>query len=224
MPRTSDSIQNFRNFAASWQTSTIAVVCAGTAAIIRGSHQQRGKSPEETVTALQDAVAETGVKTAQIYRYVGLAKAFAARLEKEENVDFVLEAEDAEAATHELVTFLDEQGVASVDAISVLLDTYKRSPKKAPARRAAQHAPAAAERVSTAAIREVVSKAPDEKIVAAFVRAPNKDFIHLATEMAKQIEDRDVLAEVIAVFEERMEDLVSKTGRARRHGSHSVLQ
>lgn len=215
--KTSDSIQNFRAYATTWQGATIAVVCAGAAAFLRMSHQTRPKDAGEVDTLLRAAVAETGRKTAQLYRYLGLARALAARVDKLEDgpLQDVLDAENADQATQELVTFLDKQDVQSVDAISVLLDTYKRAPKKRPATKTSRAASAPA-RVTAATIRGVVEKVPEDKLVSTFIKTHKPEHVlTLAGELAKQIDDRDMLAEVIQVFEDRMEELVRESGRRR---------
>lgn len=202
------TIANFQQYATVYQGAALQLISAGTVAFIVGAHGRKPQTPAEIAETLQDAITDRGLKQAQVYRYIALSRALAASLEKDfpdgdGPIEEVLGAEDARAASVVIHTGLVKQRVHSVDKLSEVLGTYRRTPKAAVSAEGAT--PARAPR----GIRQTVAAVaavPEKRLGEAIVKA-GKDVEAVCAEIARDIDDLLVIRAVLAIFETRRHEL-----------------
>lgn len=150
----SDALAHFTARAHTWHRESIAVVSSAAVCLIVGLHASI--EYDVTIEKLKAAVAERGIKEAQIFKYVGLARALVNHISGKFKVGGpmidVLKADNAEAAMDVLRTYLSKQKVDSLDDLGVLVGKYqrtasKRAPKTAPRGRRPAAAPPPGQRV-----------------------------------------------------------------------------
>lgn len=140
------------------------------------------------------------------FRYVGLARQLAARLRKafpaEEGkghggiIGEVLDARSPETAVKALIAYLADEGVATVEALSFYLGLYKRSKAQTrPTEGAGTPEPATPRRVSP------------ERIVATVGASTPAAFLDLMRDLAANVNDVQVCRNVLAIWEDRIEEL-----------------
>jgi hypothetical protein len=134
------AISGFKAQAQLWHRQSLAVVASGAVCMIVGAHAPNGNRIEYdgTVAKLKVAVAETGIRQAQIYKYVGLSRAFVSHLFKsfqvtDGPVQGVLQAADHDEAMKVLLDYMAKEKLKSLDDLGVFVGKYRRTENGAPA-------------------------------------------------------------------------------------------
>lgn len=176
--------------AGQWHRASLRMVAMGGVAIIVALYQKDKRDMDATLQVLRDKVADTGVKEAQIYRYVGLAKALVQHLATEfalgGPVVEVLRARKPEDAALAILRYMETKRVRSLDALGVMVGKYARSertpvaPEEVPTAPADEPATAAPSRSTPEAVvariieePEVLNRLPVENLVSSFLKAGN---------------------------------------------------
>lgn len=205
------SVANFKRYASVYQGAALQLVSAGAVAFLVGGIGSRPKTPAEIAEVLQDAITDRGLKQAQVYRYIALSRALAAGMEKDfpdldGPVAAVLGADEAVAASDIVHGYLTKKGVRSVDKLSELLGTYRRTPR-AQAAEGAAAAPAKRTTIGEATtISQAVAAVPEKRLGAAIVKS-GKDVEKVCAEIARDIDDLLMVRAIIAIFEARRHEL-----------------
>lgn len=132
------AISNFQTASANWHRDSLRLVAAATVVFVVAFVEDR--SSAKVVADLQAAVRERGLKTAQVYRYLGLARALVTELTSNDHgrttrdgrvLAEVEGAKTPEAATEALLAYFEKRKLTSLDKLGVMLGVYKRTPKVA---------------------------------------------------------------------------------------------
>lgn len=130
------AITNFQTASANWHQGSLQLVAAATVVFVVAYVEER--SSAKVVADLQAAVRERGLKTAQVYRYLGLARALVTELTRNDHGRttrdgrVLAEVEDAktpEEATDALLAYFEKRKLTSLDKLGTMLGVYKRAPK-----------------------------------------------------------------------------------------------
>ncbi len=127
-----DAVAGFKDRATAWHKSTIAVVASASVCLIVANFAKDGRSRhdyDDTVERLHAAVAEKGLREAQVYRYIGIARALITHLSaKSEGTIFdVLACDDEREAVDVILGYFAGEKVKSLDDAGVLVGKYQRS-------------------------------------------------------------------------------------------------
>lgn len=130
------AITNFQTASANWHQGSLQLVAAASVVFVVAYVEER--SSIKVVADLQAAVRERGLKTAQVYRYLGLARALVTELTRNDggrttrDGRVLAEVEDAktpEEATDVLLAYFEKRKLTSLDKLGTMLGVYKRAPK-----------------------------------------------------------------------------------------------
>lgn len=126
------AMQSFREYATRWQGASVGLVASCAVCLIVCLRSKAKVEYSATVLKLRMAVAETGIKEAMIYKYVGLGRALAEHIDKMEDpaiLSAVMRATVPGKAVEVLVQYAQDQGITSLDGLAVLVGRYKRTPE-----------------------------------------------------------------------------------------------
>lgn len=130
------AITNFQTASANWHQGSLQLVAAATVVFVVAYVEER--SSAKVVADLQAAVRERGLKTAQVYRYLGLARALVLELTRNDHgrttrdgrvLAEVESAKTPEDATDALLAYFEKRKLTSLDKLGTMLGVYKRTPK-----------------------------------------------------------------------------------------------
>lgn len=126
------AIEGFKDQAKAWHRSSIAVVASAAVCMIVGAYSPTAKvAYDNTEALLKKEVAEIGIKQAQIYKYIGLARALVSFMVLKHKIGGplldVLRARDHDTAMDALVDYLTKARVRSLDSLGVMVGKYKRT-------------------------------------------------------------------------------------------------
>lgn len=223
-----DADRAFVEEAGQWHRASIRMVTAGAMAIIVALYQENTRDMDTTLDVLRDKVADTGVKEAQIYRYVGLSKALVQHLATQFAIGGpvveVLRARKPEDAILALLRYLETKRVRSLDALGVMVGKYARSERTAvgPEEVTTLHeddAPSISpsrstpEAVAARIVSEpqVLNSLPTESLVSSFLKAGNSavDLAEEAIDFVRTVKELDRIEKAVnakrkALTKERM--------------------
>jgi hypothetical protein len=133
----SEAVMAFAGQCAGWHRQSLVLSCSAATAIIVGLYAKDGKvDVPTTVDRLKHSInGRTGLKDAQIYKYIGLARALATHLKTKFGTDGVvaevINATRAQVALDALTGYLETQHVKSLEGLSKMFGKYKRTRPKA---------------------------------------------------------------------------------------------
>lgn len=213
-----DAERAFVEEASQWHRASIRMVAAGTMAIIVALYQENTRDMDATLDVLRDKVADTGVKEAQIYRYVGLSKALVQHIATQFAVGGpvveVLRARKPEDAIVAVLHYLETKRVRSLDALGVMVGKYARSDRTAvgpeevtalPETDAPSISPSRSTPEAVAARivsePEVLNSLPTESLVSSFLKAGNSavDLAEEAIDFIRTMRELDRVEKAITV-------------------------
>jgi hypothetical protein len=131
-----DAVMAFAGQVAGWHRQSIVLACSAATAILVGLYAKDGKvDVPTTVERLKHSInGRTGLKDAQVYKYIGLARALVTHLKAKFGTDGVvsevLSATRAQVALDGLMGYLETQHVKSLEGLSKMFGKYKRSRPK----------------------------------------------------------------------------------------------
>lgn len=231
---TRDAVTAFNAQAKLWHRSSICMVSSAAVAIIVGTFAEPKVLADEMVQMLRERVAETGIKEAQIYKYLGLSRALVQHIAADFTVGGpvvdVLQAKTPEDAMNVIVAFLEKKKVRSLDALGVLVGKYQRSDRdddegsdgsggengnvtQLPIQPSRSAAAAIVQRiVSEPAVLQAID---EDALMASYVKAGNTSPLKLIAEAIAYINSVRECNTLIAKLEKKRDALrSSKTPRA----------
>lgn len=129
-----DAMAHFKTATAQWQGSSLLLVVSGAICLIAGLYSQDKVDYETTILKMKAEVALRGIKEAQSYKYIGLARYLVQHLNQKFPVGGpildVTRAEDWESAAGAIQRYLEKAKVKTLDDLGVLLGRYQRTPTK----------------------------------------------------------------------------------------------
>ncbi len=193
------SLEHFAKTVEGVGVSTLALVAAATVAFVA---RRDADTLESVGAALHKVVEDKGLKTASVFRYVGLARALAADLDTKA-VEHIRDARSPGVATTSVLEWFGREKLTSMDKLAERLGTYQRTPPAQPSERAAAVSSttnAITDRKRSRATTDQGGSPPQ----AAIVREVRAEPVVLLRAIAVEIDDADVLADMIDVLEERL--------------------
>lgn len=215
----SRAISHFSETVTAWNRSSMQLVSSAALCFIAGAYATDEKDRSDytkTMATLKDLVTEKGLKTAQAYKYIGLARQLVIRLVKEHPlldgvIHDVLDARAANSATTVLLTYLDKNKVTSLDTLGVFLGgAYQRTATNTPAGTNAGNGRGGNNRVPG----QVPATATSEQIVEAIVG--RDDPLEIFRNLVDEIDDVEVIKTMQSILDDRLDELNDKKPKAKR--------
>lgn len=128
---TESALSAFHLQAKVWHKASLCVLSSAAVCLIVGTYAEPRIEHDTMTEKLRAKVAEVGVKEAQIYRYLGLAKALVQHMATEHLVGGpipeVVSCRKAEDAMEIIMAYLATKKIRSLDALGVMVGKYGRS-------------------------------------------------------------------------------------------------
>lgn len=132
--RPNEAVAGFKKQATNWHRASMSMVASGAVCLIVGAYSPNGNRVEydAMILRLKQEVAETGIKQAQIYKYIGLSRGLVSNILSRGGVEGEVTQAVLKAKTHDegmeaILAFLAKEKVKSLDGLGVLVGRYKRS-------------------------------------------------------------------------------------------------
>lgn len=232
------AVGHFRETVATFNRSSLMLLSSAAVCFITGAYSKKDKRDySETMAELKEVVTEEGLKMAQMYKYIGLARQLVVFLVKqnpllEGPIHDVLDAKTPKAASQVLVTFLEDEKVQSLDGVGAFLGgAYQRSAnegERAPRTTTATNGTDGqsdegtsrrkqTDHVPVTTTPEEVTSAIEASPVVAHTVADTLSDTDTFEKVVAEIDSPATISAMIAVLERRLEALVSK-GKGRGRG------
>lgn len=131
---TESALNAFHTHAKVWHKASLCVLSSAAVCLIVGTYSEPRTEHDTMTEKLRAKVSEVGVKEAQIYRYLGLAKALVQHIAGEHliggPIPDVVNSRKADEAMEIILKYLTSKGVRSLDALGVMVGKYGRAEPK----------------------------------------------------------------------------------------------
>ncbi len=193
------AIATFKEATATWHTASLGVVASAAVVFIAGTAE--GKAPIAIVAELEAAVKERGLKKAQVYRYLGLAKALFLELARGPAAGAtnlaILDADSPKEAVDAILAWCSNQKIVSLDRLGLRLGVYARSAKRNSVER---EAPEPNAQIAPALAKMQVAE------VASILRTAETDPVDLVDAIADRV-NAEALNRMISKLQGRLDQL-----------------
>lgn len=128
---TESALNAFHTHAKVWHKASLCVLSSAAVCLIVGTYSEPRTEHDTMTEKLRAKVSEVGVKEAQIYRYLGLAKALVQHIAGEHliggPIPEVVGCRKPDEAMEIVLKYLTSKGVRSLDALGVMVGKYGRA-------------------------------------------------------------------------------------------------